>query len=61
MKGRIAAFRIVPYYAREVMSGPPIEPVEEQYSSDDEEEVEDVPEDNEEEENEGEDTPDSKY
>ena len=42
LKGRIAAFRIVPYYAREVMSGPPIEPVEEQYSSDDEEEVEDA-------------------
>ena len=29
-----------PYYAREVMSGPLIEPIEEQYSSDDEEEVE---------------------
>ena len=52
LKGRIAAFRIVPYYAREVMSGPPIEPVEEQYSSDDEEEVEDAPEENEEEEEE---------
>ena len=31
------------------MSGPPFEPVEEQYSSDGEEEVEDAPEDNEEE------------
>ena len=40
LKGRIAAFRVVPYYAREVMSGPLIEPIEEQYSSDDEEEVE---------------------